>query len=175
MLSDIKGNQIAALLIPTAVTLITARDEAGDDCVATVAWVMPISHEPSLIAVAIRPNGRTSTAMETSGAFVVNVLAPGSEQIAITCGKKSGIDDRVAQAGLQMEPAQQVEASRVAQAASWVECELLEHRPYGDHELYIGRTLCAQTKGATTEDGTLAPAPVMLMGQRGCFGHFEED
>lgn len=55
--SKLTGNEIATLLVPTTVTLVTARDVTGMDKVATIAWVMPISHEPSLIAVAIRPGG----------------------------------------------------------------------------------------------------------------------
>ena len=174
-LTELHGNEIAAALIPTTVTLITARDENGDDKVATIAWVMPISHEPSLIAVAIRPGGLTSNAMASSGCFVVTVLPTDGAQKAIVCGKKSGVDDRVGQAGLELSLARCVDACRVEQAVSWIECELVEHRIYGDHELFIGRTLIAETRGQLDGQGKLIPERPLLMGQRGCFGHFEED
>lgn len=174
-LTQLNGNEIAAALIPTTVTLISARDASGDDKVATIAWVMPISHEPSLIAVAIRPGGLTSNAMASSGCFVVNVLGTDGAAIAMTCGKKSGVTDRVGQAGLVLKDARRVNASRVEQAVSWIECELSEHETYGDHELFIGKTLLAETRGALDAAGKLMPAPALLMGQRGCFGHFEED
>ncbi len=85
-------NEIATLLIPTTVTLVTARDASGTDKVATIAWAMPISHEPSLIAVAIRPGGQTACAMRASGSFIVNVLGASEDAvpIAMTCGKKHG-------------------------------------------------------------------------------------
>ncbi len=175
-LSELGGNEIATLLIPTTVTLVTARDSTGADKVATIAWAMPISHEPSLIAVAIRPGGQTACAMRESGCFVVNVLGAdeGSVAIAMTCGKKAGVEDRIGQAGLVAAEAAQVDAARIGQAISWIECELVESQVHGDHELFIGRTLVAETRGELDGNGKLVPAQALLMGQRGRFGHFEE-
>lgn len=175
-MTELTGNEIATLLIPTTVTLVTARDATGDERIATIAWAMPISHEPSLIAVSIRPGGSTPRAMRESGCFVVNVLGAGEDavSIAMTCGKKSSIGDRIGEAGLVLVPAARVAASRVEQAVSWIECELVESHVHGDHELFIGRTLVAETRGELDHDGKLVPEPALLMGQRGCFGHFEE-
>ncbi|HJJ00186.1 MAG TPA: flavin reductase family protein [Coriobacteriaceae bacterium] len=175
-LNELAGNEIATLLIPTTVTLVTACDAAGADKVATIAWVMPISHEPSLVAVAIRPGGQTACALRDSGCFVVNVLGADEDavRIAMLCGKKQGVDDRVAEAELTLSPGKRVDAVRIDQAISWVECELVESQVYGDHELFIGRTLIAETCGALDENSKLEPMPALLMGQRGRFGHFEE-
>lgn len=175
-LNELTGNEVATLLIPTTVTLLTARDEDGTDKVATIAWAMPISHEPSLIAVAIRPGGQTACAMRTSGSFIVNVLGAneGAVSIAMTCGKKQGVDNRLAEAQLTTCSGAHVSAARIEQAISWIECELVESRVYGDHELFIGRTLVAETRGMLDENSKLEPIPALLMGQRGCFGHFEE-
>lgn len=173
---DLSGSEIATLLIPTTVTLVTARTPQGDDRVATIAWVMPISHEPSLIAVAIRPGGSTARAIEDAGCFIVNVLGADDEaaERAITCGRKQGVADRVAEASLELAEGRQVGAARIEQAISWIECELVESQVHGDHELFIGRTLSATTRGGLDDDGKLVPLPALLMGQRGCFGRFEE-
>ena len=173
--NEVTGSEIAVLLIPSTVQLVTAYDGEGEPCVATIAWVMPVSHEPSLIAVSIRPNGRTARAMAASGCFVVNVPPRGAGRAAAVCGKKQGVADRFAEAGLTALPAGRVSAPRVAEAVSWIECELVEHRPLGDHELFIGKTLLAETVAVLDERGKLVPEPPLLMGQRGCFGHFEED
>ena len=179
--SELHGNEIATLFIPTTVTLVTARfcEDEGEgqrDRVATIAWVMPISHEPSLIAVAIRPDGSTARAMKQSGHFVVNVLGATSEaeNIAMVCGKKHGVADRFAEAGITGTPGEHVDALCIDQAISWIECELVEHAVHGDHGLFIGRTLSARTRGDIDENGKLVPEPALLMGQRACFGHFEK-
>lgn len=171
-MTEVTGNQIAALLLPTAVMLVSAYDVAGEPCVATIAWAMPISHEPSLVAVSIRPGGRTSTAMAESEAFVVGTL-PADEcgaRIALVCGKKRGVEDRFSEAGITAVAAERVHAPRVKQAVSWIECELVEHRPCGDHELFIGRTVLARTRAGLDEAGAVVPEPVLVMGQRGSFG-----
>ena len=179
--AELHGNEIATLLIPTTVTLITSRlsdedVESKKDRIATIAWVMPISHEPSLIAVAIRPGGSTARAIEQSGCFIVNVLGSSEQagRIAGICGKKQGVDDRFAESGITGTEGEHVGALRIEQAISWIECELVEHNVYGDHELFIGKTLCAETRGTLDEHGRLYPEPALLMGQRGCFGHFEK-
>lgn len=51
---------------------------------------------------------------------------------------------------------------------------LVESHVHGDHELFIGRTLVAETRGTLDGSGKLEPMPALLMGQRGRFGHFEE-
>ncbi len=175
--SELKGNEIAVTLLPTALSLVTARAQDGSDKIATIAWVMPISHEPSMIAVAIRPNGQTSNAMAQGGAFVVNVLesSPEAKAAAFTCGKKQGVDDRFAQANLTRMSAKTVDAVRVDKCVSWIECKLVDHKIYGDHELFIGKTLLAETLGELDENGKLVPRPPLVMGQRASFGHFEED
>jgi flavin reductase (DIM6/NTAB) family NADH-FMN oxidoreductase RutF len=175
---ELQGSEIATLLIPTTVTLISARSPRSDmgDRVATIAWAMPISHEPSLIAVAIRPAGSTAQAMAESGCFVINVLGATDEakRIAAICGKKQGVESRYAEAGLTVGEATCVDAPRIEQAVSWIECELEERHIYGDHELFIGRTLVAVTRGTLDEHDKLVPKPVLLMGQRGSFGRFEK-
>ena len=179
-LRQLHGNEIATMLIPTTVTLITARPcgEKGEegDRVATVAWAMPISHEPSLIAVSIRPHGSTARAIARAGAFIVNVLGAddASTKIATICGDKHAQADRYATAQLTVCEGKRVDAPRVEQAISWIECELVDHTIYGDHELFVGRTLLAETRGLLDDNGKLVPQPALLMGQRGCFGHFEE-
>jgi flavin reductase (DIM6/NTAB) family NADH-FMN oxidoreductase RutF len=173
--TQVTGNEVAALLLPETVKLVTAYDEAGQACVATIAWVMSISHEPSMLAVSIRPKGRTARAMASSGCFVVNVPAKGAGRAAAICGKKQGVADRFAEAQITAVPAKKVAAPRVAEAVSWLECELQEHRPTGDHELFIARVVLAETRGTLDEHGKLEPVAPLVMGQRGCFGHFEED
>ena len=114
--------------------------------------------------------------MRESGCFVVNVLGADEDaaRIAMACGKKHGVEDRFAEAGLTACPAAHIGAARIEQAISWIECELVESRVHGDHELFVGRTLVAETRGELDGNGKLEPCPALLMGQRGRFGRFEK-
>lgn len=165
-LVEFEGAQVATLLTPTTLTLVTARDAQGD-CVATCAWVNPLSHEPSLIGVSLRPGGRTSNAIAEGGCFCVNVLPAGAKKIAVACGKKgAGQPERFKAAGLEKLACSKIDAVRVAGAASWIECELVDRKVYGDHELFVGRTLLAQ--------GTKGAQPLLMRG-RSAFGEFAEE
>ena len=161
-LTDFEGKEIATLLTPTTLALVTAVDADGD-CVATCAWANPLSHEPSLIGVCLRPGGRTAQAIVEGGCFCVNVLPKGTKKLAAICGAKGqGQPERFEAAGLTKLPAREVAATRVAEAMSWIECEFVEHRAYGDHELYVGSTLAAQSRGGQ---------PLLMQGRAsfGCF------
>lgn len=163
-LKDFEGAQIATLLTPTTLTLVTARDVEGD-CVATCAWVNPLSHEPSLIGVSLRPGGRTASAIADNGSFCVNVLPAGTKRLAVACGKKgAGQPERFESAGLTKLACEKVDAVRVGEAMSWIECELVDRKVYGDHELFVGRALVAQGR-----DGE----PLLMQG-RSSFGRFAE-
>lgn len=161
-LTELHGKEIATILTPTTVALVTAKDDEGD-CVATCAWVNPLSHEPSLIGVCLRPGGKTAKAIVKGGCFCVNVVPAGAREIAVACGKK-GPDqpERFEAADLTKNAARKVDAVRVAEASAWIECVLEDHKVYGDHELYVGRTLVAQTTGGDT----------LLMQGRNAFGRF---
>ena len=169
----VKGKEIAALLVPTSVTLITSRDKSGSACVASVAWAMPLSHEPSIMAIALRPGGKTAKAIIDGNSFCINMLRPQQAQAAIICGQH--VQDRLTEAGLTVQESKYISAPRISEALSWVECELIEHKTYGDHELYIGQTKIAQTCADLDENGKIVPTPTLIMSQRGCFGHFKED
>lgn len=161
-LRELEGSEVATLLTPTTLCLVTARDAEGD-CVATCAWVNPLSHEPSLIGVSLRPGGRTARAIAESGCFCVSVLAAGSRGIALACGRKgAGQPERFEAAGLEKRPCEHIGAVRVAQAMSWIECQLEDCPVYGDHQLFVGRTLLAQTAGGSP----------LLMEGRSSFGSF---
>ena len=151
-LRELEGAQIATLLTPTTLCLLTARDAQGE-CVATCAWVNPLSHEPSLIGASLRPGGRTARAIAESGCFCVSVLPAGARDIALACGRKgAGQPERFEAAGLEALPCERIG-------------ELLDMPVYGDHQLFVGRTLIAQTAGG---------APLLMEG-RSAFGRFEAD
>lgn len=166
-MNELTGNQIATLLTPTTVCLVTSRDQLGD-VVATCAWVNPLSHEPSLIGVCLRPEGRTARALESSGEFCINVLPAGEEavKLACCCGRKGeGQPERFQAAGIQKLPCRHVGAVAIAQACGVIECRLVDSKVYGDHCLYVGQTLYAAGRDV----------PALLMEGRSAFGRFKED
>jgi hypothetical protein len=72
---DVKGRDIAALLNPRPVVLITCCDRAGMPNVLSVAWTTPVSHEPPIIAVSIAPNRYSHSSMPLRHAATVPAQA----------------------------------------------------------------------------------------------------
>lgn len=99
------------------------------------SWVTQCSHEPPLIAVAVRKNRLSHEQILNSGAFCINVLPKEAAgmikhfKISDWQKKFSGIQYRLSQGGLPV----------VEDAIGYLDCSLDSHIPLGDHTLFIGR------------------------------------
>ena len=74
---NVIGRDIAALLNPRPVALITCCDNAGTPNVLSVTWTMPVSHEPPIIAISIAPSRHSHSLLLEAGEFVLNIVGPG--------------------------------------------------------------------------------------------------
>ncbi|MCQ2752028.1 MAG: flavin reductase family protein [Coriobacteriales bacterium] len=135
----LEGRQIASALAPTSVAILSAKNSLQDakhkHCVATIAWFMPISHEPSMIAFALRGQGETAKAISSSKVFALNLLSPDYLDANLVCGSPS--DDRLNEAQLDITDAQKINTCVIEQAHSVFECSLVEQKTYGDHDLFV--------------------------------------
>ena len=103
----------------------------------TAAWLMQVSVDPLLLALAVNPGNATYPLLCDSGRFTVSVLARGQEALARAFGTRSGRDqDKLAGAAWRPGPGG---APILTDALAWFECEVVERRPAGDHELVVAR------------------------------------
>jgi flavin reductase (DIM6/NTAB) family NADH-FMN oxidoreductase RutF len=142
---DVKGRDIAALLNPRPVVLITCCDRAGMPNVLSVAWTTPVSHEPPIIAVSIAPNRYSHSLMLSTNEFVLNVVGQEFIDAVETCGNCSGAStDKFAKAGLRTQKALCVRPPRITGALGYLECRIAERLTVGDHSLFLARVLHAE-------------------------------
>ncbi|MDO4502372.1 MAG: flavin reductase family protein [Coriobacteriia bacterium] len=92
---QVQGRDVAALLDPRPTLIVGAmgtnemRKEVG---FATILWAMPISHEPSMVAIALREKSHTMHCLKDAGSFSLNVL-PADQTgtyLAELCGTRTG-------------------------------------------------------------------------------------
>jgi len=146
---------------PQPTTLVTSVDEQGLVNVMTASWAGIVSKTPPTMAISLN-KGRLSYAnILKTGSFTVNAVPTGLAVEADLCGIRSGRDcDKVAMAGLDLEPGLHQAAPLVADAPLNVECRLVQEVELGDYRLLLGEILDIHALAeAIDAEGGIAAAP----------------
>lgn len=177
---QVAGRDVAALLNPRPVVIIGARD-GNETGFATVAWITPISHDPALLAFALRAQSHTMGLIREVGAFSVSVLdarASDSIEVASYCGNGSGHreDKGTGLAHRLVRPKGHVgketadrELPVVAGALSWLACEVEGIREAGDHLLTTAFVTEAHTRCDSDGKGRVSSIDALLCIQHDTF------
>jgi flavin reductase (DIM6/NTAB) family NADH-FMN oxidoreductase RutF len=105
----------------------------------TAAWIMEVSFDPLLLALAINPEHASYPLLKAGGTFVVNVLHEGQAELARHFGTLSGREtDKLR--GISARPAASG-APVLLEAAAYLECRVVGSMPAGDHELVVARVI----------------------------------
>lgn len=131
---------------PTA--LITTISKDGKPNIIAVAWIIPTSIKPPLLAISIGKTRYSHKLLEETGEFVVNI--PTKELLGKVeyCGSTSGRDvDKFEEAGLTPKPAKKVKPPIIEECVAHIECKVVNRFSTGDHTLFIGEVLAAYAEG----------------------------
>lgn len=140
------------LLYPRPVVLVSCVDLRGKRNIITLAWSMPVSFSPPMVAVSIGFQRESYRMIMESGEFVVNVPSSKLAKEVLLCGTISGRDfDKFTKAGLTAAPARKVRAPVIAECLAHLECKVEKAVEAGDHMVFIGRVLEAYAEGDFAE------------------------
>jgi flavin reductase (DIM6/NTAB) family NADH-FMN oxidoreductase RutF len=172
---NVKERDIAALLNPRPVALITCCDQAGRPNVLSVTWTMPVSHEPPVLAVSIAPGRYSHALMLETNEFVLNIVGQNFLSVVETCGSCSGKStDKLAKAALITQESVCVRPPRIVGALGYLECRVAERLTVGDHSLFLANVLRADAlENAFPGVWDAETGDVLLCRQRDQFGRCE--
>ena len=132
------------LLHPRLVVLVSCVDEVGKANVITLAWSMPVSINPPLVAISVAPKRYSHRLIEKTRDFVVNVPTMDIVRETLFCGRRSGKTyDKFKETGLTPLPAKMAQPPIIKECVAHLECKLHQQITVGDHTLFIGRVLAA--------------------------------
>jgi len=137
---------------PRQVILVTSREDTEilgkkilKDNIITVAWHMPVSHEPMLYAIAIGKTRFSAELIDISKAFVVNFIPKTMEKEAVYCGTNTGKHiDKFEKTKLTKEESRSIDCPRIKEALGFLECEVINQIDAGDHIIFIGNVVNAE-------------------------------
>lgn len=105
---------------------------------------MPVSANPPMLAVSIRPTRYSYNMIKETKEFVINVPTMSIVKETLFCGRRSGKQhDKFKETGLTPLPAKMVKPPIIKECVAHLECKLLKQITAGDHEILVGEILTA--------------------------------
>jgi flavin reductase (DIM6/NTAB) family NADH-FMN oxidoreductase RutF len=138
------------LLHPMHTVLVSCVGKAAKSNITTVAWAMPTSINPPLLAISLAPTRHSHTLIEESGEFIVNIPTLEILQAVYACGSLTGRSfDKFKKTNLTQIPAKKVKAPAIRECIAHLECSVEDKMTTGDHTIYVGKILEAYADAVT--------------------------
>jgi len=131
-------------MLPGNTVLVSCIDGDGNPNIITLAWSMPTSHNPPMVAISIAPKRYSHHLIKMTKEFIVNIPRFEQAKEALFCGRKSGrYVKKFEEAGLTPEPARIVRPPIIKECVAHLECRLVGTMETGDHTVFIGEVVIA--------------------------------
>jgi flavin reductase (DIM6/NTAB) family NADH-FMN oxidoreductase RutF len=150
---DVEFSSAYRLLYPMHTVLVSCVGKTGKPNVLPLAWAMPTSHDPPLVAISMSLNRYSHALIEETKEFVINLPTVDILKETLACGRTSGKNyDKFSETGLTPLPARKVKAPIVKECVAHLECKLHRHFKTGDHTVFVGEIIEAYAdKGVFTD------------------------
>jgi flavin reductase (DIM6/NTAB) family NADH-FMN oxidoreductase RutF len=138
------------LLHPMHVVLVSCVGKAGKPNIITLAWSMPTSINPPLVAISIGSQKYSHALIEETKEFVVNIPTMEILDETVFCGTKSGRNhDKFKETDLTPLPAKKVKPPIIKECVAHLECRLHSQFKTGDHTIFVGEVVEAYANKGT--------------------------
>lgn len=97
--------------------------------------------------ISVRPERYSHDIIKKSGEFVINLTAGPMTRATDFCGVRSGREvDKLAAAGLTVEPAGAVSAPLIAESPLSLECRVTQILPLGSHDMFLAEIVAVDVE-----------------------------
>ncbi|MCX5716196.1 MAG: flavin reductase family protein [Candidatus Omnitrophica bacterium] len=150
---DIPLNKANRLINSGQVIMVSSAYEKRASII-TLAWNMPLSHNPPLMAICLTKKRFTYELMKRSGEFVVNVPSTDLIDEMWYCGTHSGRDiDKFKETDLTAQRANKLTtAPIIKECIGHLECRIKDEKDAGDHVIVIGDIIHASAEKALFDE-----------------------
>jgi flavin reductase (DIM6/NTAB) family NADH-FMN oxidoreductase RutF len=150
---NVEFSSALRLLHPMHTILVSCVGKTGKPNIITLAWAMPTSHDPALVAISTSTNRYSHALIEETGEFVINIPTVDIVKETLACGRTSGKNhDKFSETHLTPLPARKVKAPIIKECLAHLECKLHSQFKTGDHTVFVGEIIEAYAnKGVFTD------------------------
>lgn len=116
----------------------------------TASWVMQVSSEPPMIAIAVHNKHQSSRLIKEGGAFVVNLIGEGQEAVAKTYygPAESGYEKLQ---GTSVKNSPETKTPIIPGAIGYFDCLVVNTISTGNHTIFIGEIKAASLDDNVTQ------------------------
>jgi len=153
---DQDAKKTALRMIPYGLYVLTARTAEGDVTAATVNWVTQASFTPPLVVVGVKADSHSFEVVQSAGAFTLNVLGKGQNDVAFAFFKSPEVDEQ--QIGGHAYRLGATGAPILDGPIAFLECKVREISTGGDHAIVIAEVVdagVAKQPEGRADDATL--------------------
>lgn len=119
-----------------------SNDKNSKDNLIAVSWHMPVSKEPFLYSIALKKERYSYSMIKESGVFAINFMSIKNKKELLFCGRHTGeIIEKYKETGLRKEECDSIDCSRIKEAVSILECEVVDEFETGDHQIIVGKVI----------------------------------
>ena len=152
--TNVNLSSCSRLLHPMHTVLVSCAVKTAKPNIITLAWAMPTSADPPLVAISIRPERHSYALIEETKEFVVNIPTMDILKETLFCGRKSGNKhDKFKETGLTPLPARKVKPPIIKECVAHLECKLHSQFATGDHTIFIGEIIEAYADKEAFSEG----------------------
>jgi len=118
-------------------TYLVVSGHGEEANVMAADWVTVLSHDPTLIGVAISPKRYSHKLISKYKEFVVSVPSIDMIDDVWVSGTLSG-PSKLKKMKITLIPSTRISTPSIKEALANIECKVVDTRTYGDHTLFVG-------------------------------------
>lgn len=153
------------MIYPLPAVLVSCGATPQEYNVFTVSWTGTICSDPPMCYISVRPERHSYDIIKRNGCFVINLTNSALARATDFCGVRSGRDtDKFKEMNLTPGKALKVAAPAIQESPVSIECEVVEIKPLGSHDMFIAKVVNVQVdERYILEDGKLDMAAMDLI------------
>lgn len=143
------------MIYPLPAVMVSCGDEPNSYNILTIAWTGTICSDPPMCYISVRHERHSYDIIRRTGEFVINLTTEDLSYATDWCGVKSGHDYNKFEAlHLTPEKGQLVKAPLIAESPLNIECQVVEIRPLGSHDMFIANVVAINAEEKLIDKST---------------------
>jgi flavin reductase (DIM6/NTAB) family NADH-FMN oxidoreductase RutF len=134
----------ARLLLGGPVVLLTTIYK-GVRNVMPLSWFMPVSSDPALVAISVGEQRHTAEMIAHSQEFALNIpKRPYLHHVQYLGALRGEKIDKIDAIQWETFTPTKITSPLLMDCAGWIECQVVETLPFGDHVLFLGEVVAVR-------------------------------
>lgn len=143
------------MIYPLPAVMVSCGDDVSNYNIITIAWTGTVCSDPPMCYISVRKERYSHDIITRTGEFVINLTTEALARAVDWCGVKSGREHRkFAEMHLTPEAAQLVKAPLIKESPLNIECQVVEIKPLGSHDMFIANVVAVNADDGLIDKGS---------------------